>query len=472
MLERFGVGRDEIASECRQTFTQVLKSDSFVKITIVNTTFLPERAGGAELHTLWVAQELQRRGHTVAIVRGGPHGQEESSSDSGGYKEEAIEGIQVLRLAINRDPDAFGWGNHSGVTSWARAYLKKENPRIVLFGLFWGLCGIGSVCAELAIPYLIHCHLYSVICQNGFLLQPRNRICDGFAAPNKCSHCLLKRWSFRHRLMAKIFDRLPKAWALHHQDLARAWSGLQEVREVFVEGRAFAERATYLTVPSRFVRDEIIKNGFDSEHVAFLANGLPPAIVGNVKSSKLYRRDTPEKTACRVGVISRISPEKGLGTLAQAFSDLPQYRSAVLHIYGGGSERYVQELKQQTEADPRIQFMGHVPNHQVSEIIKGLDYLAVPSECKETSGISAREALALGTPVLASKAGGLAEAVRNGLNGLLFEPGNVEQLKECLRKILDGNAPGKPLPFEKRNIVTISDHVDQLELLLEKAISR
>ena len=56
----------------------------------------------------------------------------------------------------------------------------------------------------------------------------------------------------------------------------------------------------------------------------------------------------------------------------------------------------------------------------------------VPSNCFEAFGMVNIEAFINGKPVIASNIGGIHEIVENNINGLLFEPGNVEQLRECI----------------------------------------
>ena len=75
-----------------------------------------------------------------------------------------------------------------------------------------------------------------------------------------------------------------------------------------------------------------------------------------------------------------------------------------------------------------------------------LDALVFPSVWEETSGIGAREALAAGVPVIASRIGGIPETVRHEVNGLLFEPGDAADLARQIRRLLDepGLLDGSP----------------------------
>ena len=70
-------------------------------------------------------------------------------------------------------------------------------------------------------------------------------------------------------------------------------------------------------------------------------------------------------------------------------------------------------------------------------VFASLDALVFPSVWEETSGIGAREALAAGVPVIASRIGGIPETVRHGTNGLLFEPGDPADLARQIRRLIE-----------------------------------
>ncbi len=435
----------------------------------VNTTWLPERVGGAELHTLWVAQEMQRRGHEVSVVCGGPAAS--NSDSSGGEAEDYVEGVRSIRLMRASASGVYRWGAHPSVIAWARDSFRRERPDAVVFGLFWGLCGIAGVARELGIPYVIVNHLYSVFCRQGFQLQPGRVVCDGLARSDKCRRCELGVWSRRHRTLASLFQLLPDSLAARMASHAPAWRGVREADEVLGEGRRFAANAARLIAPTEFVAAELRKNGFDTTRIVHLPYGLPPGLLAEQDSGEnsglpaAFFERIDEKSK-HVAVISRLSPEKGLETLIDAFVGLPRSVPLRLDLFGSGPSDYEALLKSLSSRDDRIRFHGAIANHQVRGVLQAIDYLAVPSNWKEVSGINAREALACGTPVLATSMGGLPEAVRHGTNGLLVNPDDPAALREALRRIAAGDAPGKPLAADVRGIFTIAEHVDGLERVL------
>jgi len=75
-----------------------------------------------------------------------------------------------------------------------------------------------------------------------------------------------------------------------------------------------------------------------------------------------------------------------------------------------------------------IQLLGQVPRSQVASILKSARCLVFPSECYESFGLSIVEAFACGVPVIASRLGAMAELVSDGRTGLLFTPGDPDDL--------------------------------------------
>ena len=98
--------------------------------------------------------------------------------------------------------------------------------------------------------------------------------------------------------------------------------------------------------------------------------------------------------------------------------------------------------------NPNIQLLGQHTPEFVYDVLGRADLLIVPSECFETFGRVVAEAFAKGTPVLAANIGGLGEIVTNDENGLLFEPGDANDLAGKARLLLSN--PVKLQQMRKR----------------------
>ena len=89
------------------------------------------------------------------------------------------------------------------------------------------------------------------------------------------------------------------------------------------------------------------------------------------------------------------------------------------------------------EAPPNVTFAGWLNRAQLVGFYRNARFSVAPSVCFETFGLVGAEAMSYGLPVIASKIGGLPEIVEDGVTGLLFEPGNAEELADKMKLLWD-----------------------------------
>ncbi len=166
-----------------------------------------------------------------------------------------------------------------------------------------------------------------------------------------------------------------------------------------------------------FAKEKFVEAGFDPQKVSVKSNFIPDPIAPEIK---LNERIT---TALFVG---RISQEKGLKTLTSAWSAID------LNLTIAGEGPLLSELKSTVKVN-NILFLGAVNKQNISELMLSAQFLVMPSECYEGFPMVLVEAFAHGLPVLASRLGGMAEIVEDGVTGLHFEVGNAEDLAEKAR---------------------------------------
>lgn len=142
----------------------------------------------------------------------------------------------------------------------------------------------------------------------------------------------------------------------------------------------------------------------------------------------------------RIGMVARIDPWKGQRLLLHAFSSLENSGEIQLLFAGSaqfGHSDYLSELRgvvNELDMGDRVKFFGHVGN--VAEFIESLDICIHSSLRPEPLGQNILQYLAAGKPVIAANAGGPAEWINPGINGLLFETGNVEALGQCIDSLV------------------------------------
>jgi glycosyltransferase involved in cell wall biosynthesis len=89
------------------------------------------------------------------------------------------------------------------------------------------------------------------------------------------------------------------------------------------------------------------------------------------------------------------------------------------------------------QADSFTRYIGWLSQDELPRALRQADLLVFPTIAEEALGRSAVEAMGVGRPVIASRIGGLPFTVADGATGLLFEPGNVDDLTFKIETMLD-----------------------------------
>ncbi len=175
--------------------------------------------------------------------------------------------------------------------------------------------------------------------------------------------------------------------------------------------------------PSGFLRNKLIEYGFNGEKIVCINNFNNVGIISDTEGTGDYYL-----------YIGRISFEKGIKTLIDAAI---MTNSGTLKIIGEGplKEQMLSYIKSRGN-NAKIEFLGHRNHDEVIEFLKGARFLVLPSECYENFPYSVIEAFSCGKPVIASRLGGIPEIVKNWKTGLLFPPGNTENLGLKIRFLM------------------------------------
>ncbi|MBX6740946.1 MAG: glycosyltransferase family 4 protein [Acetobacteraceae bacterium] len=192
--------------------------------------------------------------------------------------------------------------------------------------------------------------------------------------------------------------------------------------------RAFGtwlRRVDVMIALNAFVRCKLMAGGFPPERIVVKPNFLevdPGAGEATRDSYALFA--------------GRLSPEKGLATLIEAWARLPG--ELRLKIVGDGP--LAAEAVARAASNPRIEFLGRRSRPEVLQLMRDAAVVIVPSEWYELMPLVVIEAFAVGTPVLAARIGALAGLVDDGRTGQLFMPGDPDDLAACLAKMLHDEA--------------------------------
>lgn len=182
-------------------------------------------------------------------------------------------------------------------------------------------------------------------------------------------------------------------------------------------------RAAHVFCPSDYLRTLAIGWGVPSERVSVLANPAPH-IPDLAPRGEL--RESFGMNGATLVFAGRLSAQK---SLELAISAVEAVDGVSLLIAGEGDER----PRLEALAGPRVHFLGALPRERVLELFRAAD-ASILSSSWENFPHTIVEALAAGTPVIATDVGGVAEVVRDGENGLLVPSGSGAALAEAVRR--------------------------------------
>jgi glycosyltransferase involved in cell wall biosynthesis len=293
----------------------------------------------------------------------------------------------------------------------------------------------------------------------------------------RCGECL-KPWIAPPRWpapghIAKAFgrDRLPvrtvlaraQARLLRPPDAA---SVVSHVERYHASTRDIFEAVDLFVSPSRFLAREFERYGLPPDRLLFTPNGIDTRPFAGCGVS-----EAPD--VVRFGFMGSWMPSKGLHVLVEAFRGLTE--NARLVLFGGppaGDPGDYARGVLGAAADRRVTVVGRVSREQVASAFAAIDVLVVPSLWYENAPLTIQEAFAARVPVVASRSGGMAEAVRDGVDGLLFATGSVADLRATLRRIACEPESIPVLSRRTSPVTTLEEHASALEAAFQRLRAR
>lgn len=183
--------------------------------------------------------------------------------------------------------------------------------------------------------------------------------------------------------------------------------------------------AAHVFCPSDYLRTLAMRWGADAGAVDVLPNPGPAAPPARPRTELRAGLGIDGPTLAFAG---RLTAQKALEV---AFAAVERVPGVTLLVAGDGPERERLEAL----APERVRFLGPCDREGVLELFAAAD-AALLSSSWENFPHTVVEALAVGTPVIATRVGGVAEVVRDGENGLLVEPSDPEALAGAIRRYL------------------------------------
>jgi glycosyltransferase involved in cell wall biosynthesis len=208
-------------------------------------------------------------------------------------------------------------------------------------------------------------------------------------------------------------------------------SGGTASRVLRIARDAELKRAAHVFTPSSYLRELALSWGVPAERVSVLPNPAPslPALAPRDELRRSFGLRGPT-----LAFAGRLTAQKSLRVALEAVASVD---GVSLLIAGEGDERARLERDvAELGLDERVRFLGALPRARVVELFAAAD-ASILSSMWENFPHTVVEALAVGTPVLATASGGVGEVVHDGENGLLVPLGDSQALGAALRRYFE-----------------------------------
>jgi len=255
-----------------------------------------------------------------------------------------------------------------------------------------------------------------------------------------------------------------KYWkAIYHKCIKNSYLfSTIEVLEKYFQRLVGWERnyIDYYICPSKFMAYKLEEYGVLPEKIIFLPNYINSVNNFSLEKKKEY-----------ILYFGRLSYEKGLDLVTKVMIHIPRVK---LILAGVGHLEKILKIHKSANNINNIELIGFKKHNELNKLIQKCRFTILPSLWYENAPMSILESFACGKPVVASRIGGIPELVKEGYNGLLFEPGNVEDCKEKILRLWNDRQLCRKMGENARDYVEKNfnpeDHYQKLMSIYRKAI--
>ena len=178
--------------------------------------------------------------------------------------------------------------------------------------------------------------------------------------------------------------------------------------------------------PSKFMMDTCVEGGYKPEKFRVLCN-----FIDVTKVKGLKREEVKGLKGDYYVYLGRVNEVKGVRTLCKAAAQLDKR----LIVIGGGE--LLPELQKTYVDCKKIEFKGQMQWEEFMPILRGARFMVLPAEWSENNPLTVIESQSLGTPVLGARIGGIPELIDEGVSGMTFTSGDVEDLKDKIKEMFN-----------------------------------
>ena len=237
------------------------------------------------------------------------------------------------------------------------------------------------------------------------------------------------------------------------------WGGdVQRARKTIC-GKIFlfvAKRATRIITLSTTMEQELKKEAVEPSRLCSIINGVDLLRYNEIKEKGQLRKILGISNKKTIIYTGRLSVEKGVDFLIHSFSKVKEEIACQLIIIANGPEREnVARLLDHHHLSKSVILIEEAD--EIARYLNAADVFVLPSRFEGLSN-SLLEAMACGLPVISTRVGGSVDIINDGINGLLIDVDNEEQLARAISKVL--NEPLQGIEMGRNARKKIEDSYD------------
>ena len=414
-----------------------------MRLTLVVHQFPPRYFTGTESYALAVGTELQRRGHDVDVFALDPA----FGDATGPWREsrENVAGLPVLRvnfwMRLGADWSRLEY-RHPLMAARFAEHVAERRPAVVHTFHLRHLGADLIDAAQLAqVPVVVSLTDFWFVCPRVTLMRSDGAPCDGPPDGGRgCVPCHAPELAVeldarpdREQLLA-LAAAAPEGAPSAGDVPGRAATLLGRAR--YLRRRLLAAQA--IVAPTRFLASMFHRNGVPEDRIELQPYGVEPAaFAAAAPATATAPTGARPARPLTFGFFGTFHPQKGPDLLVDALARVRGDCRAVLRGRTADFAEYSAQLLRAASADARVLVLPPFARGDLAAAFAAIDVLVAPSRWHENAPFVVLEARAAGLPVVASDFGGLAEVVRDGVDGDLFAAGDPGSLAARLQRLVD-----------------------------------
>lgn len=378
-----------------------------MKIALVTAYFYPIGNGGTEKYVLSLAQKLIAENHEIEIITVG-------ETETIDYIHEGVK-VSCLPDELKRQSEVISGNKAADNLQAFTKKLKEANYDLVHFHTLTPAFGIFHIEAAKRSAKKIYftAHIPSITCIHGDLMQFGQKACDGLVMKNRCTACYISKKGLN--------KPLSKILAATINILGRPKTIAAVVTHKLKDMKSLSALCDKIFIFTNWQKEFFLKNGFNEKKLEMTTQFLGTELIPQQKTSKKI---------INIGFVGRITEEKGLHILINAFNALAK-TELKLHIAGISlNDDYFRSVRKLAEKNQNIIWQLNINSQQIQDFYTAIDLLVIPSITYETGPFVLYEAIEVNLPIIANDLGDLKVWKSKGFDIELYD--SPKELSEKL----------------------------------------